>query len=170
MKLETAKSWAPRLLLGFVLISIGFAFGKAAGLRTAQRAAPVAGPGSPAASIASPQPAGTDKVLVYYMHGTIRCVTCNEIENTARQIVQTQFADDVAAGHVEWQELNFERDPALAKKYDVASSTVVVVQFRNGRETAHKRLDDVWTLIDKPDEFRRYITAAVQALMKENAP
>lgn len=170
MKLETAKSWVGRLLLGFVLISIGFALGKSAGLRTAQSAAPVADPGSPVTGTTKPEPASTDKVVVYYMHGTIRCVTCNEIENTARQIVQTEFADAVAAGRVEWQELNFERDPALAKKYEVASSTVVVVQFHNGQETGHKRLDDVWTLIDKPDEFRSYITSAVQALMKGKTP
>lgn len=155
MKVKKAVS---RVLIGFVLVSIGFVVGKEVTLRSVRT-----GGASPAAT----QPAGSNRVIVYYMHGTVRCVTCNRIEKMAAELVDSQFARARQDGRLVWREVNFQEDEQLAKRYDVASSCVVVVKVRDGREVDFRRVDEVWTLADKPEEFNACLTGAIRAYLGE---
>ena len=133
------------------------ALGKEAGLRrsaTDKDAVPV----STAADV--------DKVLVYYLHTTFRCATCNRIEKLARQVVAQEFTEESADGRVEWRRANFQERNDLAKRYGVASSTVVVVDIENGEEKDFKRLDEVWTLHDRPKAFSEYVSEAIRKAMQ----
>lgn len=144
------------LLLAFALVSIGFAIGKEYTLRTvkpAQAAAPA-----------------DDKLIVYYLHGTIRCVTCNKIERQARETVERDFAEDLKAGRVEWRVANFQNDDALAKRFDITSSGVVVARMSGGSEVAVRKLDKVWTLVDDPSGFSAYVAGEVKALLDGGRP
>lgn len=153
MKVDSKKLLA-KSLLAFVLVSIGFAVGKEVTLRRVQ-----AGRGDAAVAV---QPAEQgDKVIVYYMHATIRCVTCNTIEAMAAKLIDTRFGEAKKAGKLVWKEEDFQENEDLAKRYDVASSCIVVVHVRDGKEVAFKRLDDVWLLADKPQQFNDYIAGAV---------
>jgi len=152
------KAWTTRILLGFVLFTLGFGVGKEAG----RRQAPAPAPDGAAADGAVSPAATADKVMVYYLHATFRCVTCNTIERLAKEVVETQFAADLAAGRIEWYERDFQVEEDLAKRFDVVSSCVVVARLVNGKATEFQRLDEVWTLVDKPAEFREYIAAAIR--------
>jgi len=155
---DKLKKATAGVLLCFVLISIGYAIGKEVTLhRLAGRAAAV-GPAT--------APASGDKVIVYYMHPTLRCVTCNAIEKAAREVVQQGFAAQLETGSVQWKVVNFSEDEALAKEYNVASSTVVVVHLRDGEEVGYEQLERVWELSDKPQELRSYIAERVQACFR----
>ncbi|MGE5610466.1 MAG: nitrophenyl compound nitroreductase subunit ArsF family protein [Bacillota bacterium] len=143
------------LLLGFVLVSIGFALGKELTLRS-MRTTQASG----SSPIIAPAVAG-DKVIVYYLHGTIRCVTCNKIEKMAHEIVQRDFASDLKAGRIEWRTANFQNDEALAQRYNVFSSTVVLVKLSQGHEVQFKKLSDVWIHVDNPPAFDAYITGEI---------
>lgn len=159
----TAKKVVSNLLLAFVFISIGFAIGKETTLNSARKTKAVE-------IAAAVQPAGSDKVIVYYMHQTFRCVTCNQIEAMTGEIVRTDFAKELADGRIEWKKINFQEEEDLAKRYNVASSTVVVVRLRDGKETGHQNLDKVWTLSSNRDEFVKYVSGAIrEAITKEKA-
>ncbi|HUT61473.1 MAG TPA: nitrophenyl compound nitroreductase subunit ArsF family protein [Phycisphaerae bacterium] len=151
-----AKKAISRLLLGFVLISIGFAIGKETALRKARDAR--------LPPSASRSDAG-ETVVVHYMYPTIRCVTCNRIEKAAHDIVHGEFNDALEAGRLSWNIVDINQNEELAKRYNVATSTVVVVRYRDGKETGFERLDEVWPLAEKPAELRAYIRGAVQAAL-----
>jgi len=154
---QAVVRWASRLLLGFVLVSIGFAMGKEVTLRR-QASSGGAGPGQEETS--------GDKVIVYYLHTTFRCVTCNEIERLAKSLVETEYAEDLAAGRIEWREANFQQDEALAKRYNVVASCVVVANVEDGRETDFQRLDDVWTRYQNPSDFNQYVGSAIKKYLE----
>ena len=101
------------------------------------------------------------------MHTTFRCVTCNEIERLTKALVETEFADDLAAGRIEWREANFQQDESLAKRYEVVSSCVVVVNMQGGKERGFQRLDDVWTRYQDPADFNGYVGAAIRKYLTE---
>ena len=138
------------ILLAFVLVSIGFALGKEVTLRRL-----------PATGSTASVTEG-DKVVVYYLHTTFRCVTCNEIERLAKALVETEFAEDLSAGRIEWREVNFQQDDALAKRYEVVSSCVVVATRSGGKETGFQRLDEVWTRFKDPADFNAYVGEAIR--------
>ena len=165
--MERAKNITRSALLAFVLVSIGFVLGKEV---TARRQTPATGPKSPAPVATSDKPvATTDKVVVYYLHTTFRCVTCNEIERLTKALVETEFADDLAAGRIQWREANFQQDESLAKRYEVVSSCVVVVNIQGDKETDFQRLDDVWTRYQDPADFNGYVGAAIRKYLTERA-
>lgn len=152
-----ARKAISRLLLAFVLISIGFALGKETAIRSANRSS----------AAAASQPAMGDKVIVYYMHQTFRCVTCNKVEAMTRAVLERDFAAQLREGRIEWRTVNFQEDEELARRYDVASNSVVVVDIRGGKEARFNRLDDVWQLVDMQDEFANYIRKAVGSYLPE---
>lgn len=147
----SARNAIKNLLLGFVLVSIGFALGKEFALRSIRTTQ--AGDPAPAAI--------GDKTIVYYVHGTIRCVTCNKIEKLAHETIQREFAEDLRAGRIEWRTMNFQEHEDLAQRYDIASSTLVLVKLTQGKEVGFKKLDEVWTLADNPAAFSAYVTGAI---------
>ena len=160
MTMEKAKNITRSVLLAFVLVSIGFVLGKE---MTARRQTPATGPESPASVATSDKPVATsDKVVVYYLHTTFRCVTCNEIERLTKALVETEFADDLAAGRIQWREANFQQDESVAKRYEVVSSCVVVANIQGGTERGFQRLDDVWTRYQDPADFNGYVGGAIR--------
>jgi hypothetical protein len=152
------KKLTSGLLLCFALISIGFALGKEVTLRRVRPMAPEGG--------ATSMPASGDQVLVYYMYPAIRCVTCNKIEKTAHGIVHEDYAEAVKGGRLKWREVNISENDELAGRYNVASSTVVVVRLKDGREVGFERLDKVWPLAEKPVELTAYIRKAIRAALE----
>lgn len=136
------------LLLAFVLVSIGFAFGKH--------------------SAARPQPAPSgqmpETVIVYYMHATFRCTTCNTIEKITRQLLESKYKKQMQSGHIMFAEVDFQKNEQMARQFDVISSCVVVAKTKAGKATVFERLDKVWELLDKPDAFNAYLSAAINKL------
>jgi hypothetical protein len=143
------------LLLIFVFISIGFALGKYSTARQTSQE--------------EKQNTGfTDTVHVYYMHATFRCVTCNTIEKMTKNLLERKFAKGLKTGKIIFSEVNFQKNEVLAKKFDVLSSCVVVAKKENGKITGYERLDKVWTLMNKPDEFNDYLSEAIESFLPGN--
>ena len=140
----TANRTLSNLLLAFVLISIGFVIGKETALNSARKA-------NSGGNAVAAHAGRADKVIVYYMHQTFRCVTCNQIEATTGELINTDFARELKDGRLEWKKVNFQENEDLAKRYNVASSTAVVVRLRDGIEIGHQSLDKVWTVSGNRD-------------------
>lgn len=150
-KMKVSIALLKNILLCFVLISIGFALGKT-----------VASKRSPGVTAKEPVTIAGRKVSVVYAHTPFRCVTCNTIEELARETVMNRFAEEFAAGLVEWRTVNFQEDEAFAEQYSIASSCLVVVLENDGAETGFRRLDDVWTRYQDPEAFESYVADAIR--------
>jgi len=149
----TARNIIRQILLGFVLISIGFALGKEVSRRST----------GPAVSI---EQASGDKVIAFYVHGTFRCVTCNKIEARAKDIVQTKFANELKSGRLEWKTANFQENDALAKRYNISTSTLVLIQRKDGKDVRFEKLEDVWKLVDDRPAFISYVQGKIKSYLE----
>lgn len=150
------KKLLGQLLLLFAVFTVGYGLGKDAGLQRAARNA-----GDPRHA------AGNDRVLVTYFHTTFRCPTCNQIERLAKELVERDYADHLAQGVLEWHAINFQERTDLAERYALAAGAVVVAKIQDGKEVAFQRLDDVWTLYDKPEQLKRYVEDVINTYLKE---
>lgn len=148
-----------QLLLGFVLLSIGFALGR----QSARRAVPTGGEPAPTATTKA---AEDNKVVVYYLHGAVRCVTCNKIEALAKETLQAQFADELKSGRLEWKTADFQEDEDLAQRYDIVSSTLVLVRRQGGKDVQFEKLDDVWRLVNNKPDFAAYVQGKVRSCLE----
>jgi hypothetical protein len=105
------------------------------------------------------------RVVVYYMHRTVRCVSCLWMEAATRQSLQESFASELASGRLELKVEDYQKREDLAKQYGVYTVSVLVVSVADGKEASHQGLERVWELKGKNDEFRAYVTEAVRAAL-----
>lgn len=146
-----AKRIVRGVLLGFVAISIGFAIAKEFVVTSAQLAEPPSG----------------DRTVVFYMHATFRCATCNRVESTAQTLIATEFSGPVNDGSLEWVPVDFQQNEELADRYTVSGNMIVVVRFKDGKEVCRKRLANVMDLaVDgKWDRIRTDLRQAVSTCL-----
>lgn len=112
--------------------------------------------------------ASENGTVVYYFHGTRRCMTCNKIEQLARAAVDARFKDDIAAGRLRFVSVNIEEaaNEHFVRDFQLTSRTVVVA--KNGK---YERLDKVWQLVHDEPAFTQYVQDGVAALLeKESLP
>jgi hypothetical protein len=119
--------------------------------------------GATAAHVPNPP----NRVVVYYMHRTVRCFSCLWMETTTRQALQETFPSELASGRLELKVEDYQKRADLAKQYGVYTVSVLVVGVADGREVWHQDLDRIWDLKMKNDEFHAYIAEAVRAALRE---
>ncbi|MCF7791493.1 MAG: nitrophenyl compound nitroreductase subunit ArsF family protein [Victivallales bacterium] len=146
------------ILLTFILISIGFALGK-------NYSSLSNGNGKKIEQNANTE--NSNFVKVYYFHSTFRCSTCNKIEKLTKELLQEKFSRYIDAKKIIFKEIDFQANEKLAEKYAIVASSVVVVLKKDNKTVQYKRLDKVWTLIDKPNKFNTYISDTVDAYLEK---
>ena len=142
----------------FVFISIGFLLGKYSVEKKAKAFMPVS-------TQKSDSYEETIAIHVYYMHSTFRCKTCNTIEKMTKQLLDTKYTEAIQDKKIIFSDVDFQSNNELAKKFKIVSSCVVVAKEKNGVIFEFKRLDDVWTLLNKPNEFNKYISKAINSFL-----
>ncbi|MCK5849690.1 MAG: hypothetical protein KAH23_02150 [Kiritimatiellae bacterium] len=156
---------ARNILLGFVLITIGFVLGAESAKRQIASTMPVCSGDSPASCSVGAEV--SRKILVYYTHANARCRTCNTIEALAQKTINKRFAAELSKGIVAWDVVNFQKDESFAKRYQILSSTVVLVTMEGDRMIAYELLEGVWEHVNDPVAFEEYVAAAVQEALSE---
>ncbi len=99
------------------------------------------------------------KVIAYYFHGNMRCQTCRKIEAYANEAVRIGFPEELKAGTLEWRVVNID-EPAnkhFVEEYELITRSLVIVDFRDGRQTAWKNLERVWDLVGNKTAFLNYV-------------
>lgn len=142
------------LLVSFALVSIGYSLGK----NHQPKQEPVISRSSEQKSI----------VQVYYLHSTFRCDSCNQIETMTRQLVDSKYQSETASGKLEFIEMDFQENEALAEKYEVTASCVVISLQDKGKDLAFERVDEVWTLKENQEKFDLHLQKVIdQFLVKQ---
>ncbi len=109
-------------------------------------------------------PASGAKLIAYYLHGKVRCVTCNDIERSAKEAVESGFAQELRDGRLEWRVVNYEEpgNEHYATDYEIAAPCVVLSSVRDGRQVAWKSLPEVWELVGDKPAFRAFVQKNVR--------
>ena len=157
-----AKTILKHALLIFVWISIGFAVGR----EFPRQGAAVA----PAPAQADGPALKSDRAVVYYFHGAKRCDGCNLVEQYAREVIDTQFADAVSRGELEWKSLDYTQQRDLAQRYEVAGNMIVVVPRRAAGDGDAYRLDDIMLRRHDKADFFDYVGWAIRGCLPKSAP
>ena len=112
-----------------------------------------------------------NKVVAYYFHGTMRCVTCRTIEAYTKEALDAGFPDAVKDGRLEWHVVNVE-DPGndhYVSDFLLATRSVVLERLVDGKCKEWKNLQRVWELVGNKDAFLRYIQEEARAYVEEAA-
>lgn len=108
------------------------------------------------------------KVIVYYLHGDARCPTCFKLESFAKSEVESDFADAIKSGKVEWKTINIDEkgNEHFAQDYKLYTKSVIVSTQKDGKEESWKNLDQIWQLVHDESTYREYIKKEVKACLE----
>ncbi len=153
----TAKRIVTGALLLFVAASLGF---------VVFRKADATGTG--AASPAVEANAIPRKLVATYFHGTKRCNTCRAIESMAKEAIETGFPEALMSGVLEWREVNTDEpaDDHYYADYGLTGSSLVLVDFRDGRPARFKVLGKVWDLVADRPAFEEYVQGETRSWLE----
>ena len=113
----------------------------------------------------------TDGLVVYYAHGNTRCPTCRKIESQSHEAVTSGFADELDAGRLKWEIVNYEKPSGkrFITDYEVQMPVVVLVEMKDGKPGNWKRLDEVWGLVEEKDAFVDYVQNQIRTMLGEDS-
>ncbi len=101
-------------------------------------------------------------LIVYYFHTSRRCKTCLSIERVAKNVVKEQYGKDKT---VVFRALNIEEEEnaALAEKYEVAGSSLLVCRGDKTEDLTAKAFQ--YALSD-PGKLQTLLIATVDRMRK----
>ncbi len=107
------------------------------------------------------------RIVGYYFRTAEKCSSCERIEAWSHEAIRGAFAPALAGGRLIWRVVDYEQ-PAnrhFIQDYGLYTKSVVVVEFRDGRESRSITLDKLWRLLHDKPAFQRYIREQVEAYL-----
>ena len=107
------------------------------------------------------------KIIAYYFHGTVRCMTCRKIESLSHDVVASDFMAQLKTGDLEWHAVNLDlpENTHFIRDYQLVARSLVLVKYENGKQTGYKNLQEIWRLVNDEKAFRKYIKGELQAAL-----
>jgi len=153
----SGKKLLTGFLLVFVVASVGFLLVKES--RRGSQA--VARPSGPAV-------AAGPSVVAYYFHGRVRCASCVKIGNLSGKAIRERFPEELRTGLLAFRQVNIDEpeNRHFIDDFGLSSQSLVIVEYRDGRQVRWMNLERVWTLLDSEKEFLPYVQEGVSSYLK----
>ena len=110
------------------------------------------------------------RVVSYYFHGNMRCMTCRTIEAYTKEAIDTTFTEALKDGHLEWQVVNVDEsgNEHFVKDFQLVTRSVVIAEIVDGKRTRWKNLQRVWDLVRNKPAFLKYIQDETRAYLEDS--
>jgi hypothetical protein len=128
---------------------------------------PVAASGVEAANAKS---SSSLKVIAYYFHVTVRCITCRTIESYSKEAIDRGFPEQLKKGVIEWRPVNVQllENRHFIQDYRLFTRSLVLVKVKDGKQVEWRNLEKVWDLVGNKEAFLRYVRANVTNYLGDN--
>jgi hypothetical protein len=120
---------------------------------------------------AAPVPVATNaaapEVVAYYFHGTVRCVTCLNIEQQAKTVIEEKFAGQLAAKQLAFLSVDYDlpANKHFLDDYKLPCPSLVLVQRQPGQRENWKILGKTWDHAHEPAKLKGYVAAEVNQFL-----
>ncbi len=104
------------------------------------------------------------RLIAYYFHGNVRCVSCRKIEAYTKEAIDSAFTDALNSGRLEWQVINTDssQNEHFLQDYQLFTKSVVLSDLHDGQQARWKNLEKVWELLGDRAKFHAYIQDEVR--------
>jgi hypothetical protein len=105
------------------------------------------------------------KVEIYYFHFTRRCATCMKVETVSKEVLETQYPEQVKKGDIFFQSVNLdEKDGAtLGEKFKIEGQTLIVICGNKSIDLTEKAF---MYAVTAPEKLKAEINKAIEEVMK----
>ena len=98
----------------------------------------------------------------------MRCSTCRTIEAYSEEAIAKGFASEIASGRLAWRAVNIDEpeNKHFVEDFALASKSLVLAEYRDGKVTRHENLQQVWQLVRDKEAFLDYVRAATRVFLR----
>ncbi len=117
----------------------------------------------------SSETSSKDIVEVIYFHGKKRCITCNAIENLTKEVINTNFAQQLESGDISFKiiDISTKEGEKIADNYEVTWSSIYINKWENGKESRNNMTEFGFSNAKgSPDVFKAGIKKKIDELLK----
>lgn len=108
-------------------------------------------------------------VEVLYFHGKQRCPTCMAIESNAKAAVESNFPEELKKGDVVFRiiDISKKENEQIAEKYEVTWSSLIIVKYKDGKETCENMTEFAFGNARKsPEIFKAEVVNTIQEMLQ----
>ena len=109
-------------------------------------------------------------VEVIYFHGKKRCATCNAIERLSQEVVNEQFAQQLADSSLIFRivDITTKEGEEIADYFEVAWSSLFINKINGKKENINNMTKFAFaTALNNPDEFKKGVTDKINELINK---
>lgn len=120
--------------------------------------------GKPAGAAPAPAP----DLIVYYMDMGKDCSTCLNLESYTRAVLDTWFADELAAGRIAWRSVDVDlpENEHFIREYGLYTKSVVLVRLVDGAPVRFDSLSRIWELVYDKEAYMNYVRGEVLSFLE----
>jgi hypothetical protein len=120
------------------------------------------------AAAAETQKNDGNTVIAYYFHGNFRCYNCFTIEQYSKEAIEKYFPEQLKNGKLAFTVINIDQpeNEHFIKEYQLYTRSLVVAEFKNGKQVKWTNLDKVWNYIKDRDAFYNYVKTEIEKAIK----
>jgi len=105
-----------------------------------------------------------DNVELLYFHRTDRCTSCNNAEQYSRDTLDQFYADELRSGRLSLQSIDYQKDRAMAEKYNVKVQGLKIVTTRSG-QTDVLDVPGIWAYVGDRGAFMGFLKSVIDKEM-----
>lgn len=98
--------------------------------------------------------------VTYFEYGA-RCPTCIRMEKWSKAAIEEGFKDALEQKKLVFRTI--PADEAIVKKYELTTKSLIISEWKGGKEVQWKNLDEIWDLSGDEAAFKKYVTENVRA-------
>lgn len=109
-----------------------------------------------------------NQIEILYFHGKQRCITCNAIEKLTKEVVNTDFSDQLRNGDIVFKviDISTPEGRSIADQYEVSWSSLYLNKWENGQETKNNMTDTGFSYAkNEPEIFKDKIKNKINELL-----
>jgi hypothetical protein len=110
----------------------------------------------------------TATIVAYYFHGDFRCSNCFTIEQYSKEAIEKYFPEQLKNGKLTFNVINTDRptNEHFVKDYQLYTRSLILAEFKNGKQVKWTNLSKVWDYINDRDAFYNYVKAEIEKYLK----
>ena len=118
--------------------------------------------------VASSQDKIDRHIKAYYFHGNNRCYSCKKIEQYSREAIEMYFDNQLKEGSLTFQAINTDQpeNKHFLQDYQLVTKSLVLVEYKDGKQVKWKNLDKVWQLLNNKEAFFNYVKTETEDYLK----
>lgn len=108
------------------------------------------------------------RIVVYYVHGNIRCTACLNMEAYTEEVLKERFSQAIDRGFLLWKPINVDlpQNAYFIEEFDVPNQSVVLVEKVDGKAVRWMRLEHTWDFVDDKETYKSYVADKVERFME----